>query len=108
MKILFTSHVPNQHIKDRDPLGIMCLSASLKKANHEVRICVPEIREMEQMLEEFPADVIAYSIATGDHAFYTEFNRLVKKRHNTIYSVFGGPHCTFNPDFIIENPDKLV
>ena len=105
MKILFTSHVPNQHIKDRDPLGIMCLSASLKKANHEVRICVPEIREMEQMLEEFPADVIAYSIATGDHAFYTEFNRLVKKRHNTIYSVFGGPHCTFNPDFIIENLD---
>ena len=79
MKILFTSHVPNQHIKDRDPLGIMCLSASLKKANHEVRICIPEIREMEQMLEEFPADVIAYSIATGDHAFYVDFNRVVKK-----------------------------
>ena len=105
MKILFASHIPNQHIKDKDPLGIMCLSATLKQANHEVRICSPEIVEAEKMLEEFPADVIAYSVATGDHAFYVDFNRVVKKRHNQIFSVFGGPHTTFNPDFIAENAD---
>ena len=103
MKILFASHIPNQHIKDKDPLGIMCLSATLKRANHEVRICSPEILETEQMLEDFPADVIAYSVATGEHAFYVDFNRVVKKRHKNLYSVFGGPHCTYNPDFITEN-----
>ena len=105
MKILFASHIPNQHIKDKDPLGIMCLSATLKQANHEVRICSPEVRETGKMLEEFPADVIAYSIATGDHSFYIDFNRVIKNRHKNIYSVFGGPHCTFNPDFITENLD---
>jgi radical SAM superfamily enzyme YgiQ (UPF0313 family) len=103
VKILFASHIPNQHIKDKDPLGIMCLSATLKQANHEVRICSPEVRETGKMLEEFPADVIAYSIATGDHSFYIDFNRVIKNRHKNIYSVFGGPHCTFNPDFITEN-----
>ena len=50
MKILFVTHVPNQYIKDKDPLGIMCLSASLKQASHEVRICSPRISEVEEML----------------------------------------------------------
>ena len=105
MKILFASHIPNQLVKDKDPLGIMCLSATLKQTGHEVRICSPSVSETEKMLDEFPADVIAYSIATGDHAFYIDFNRVIKKRHRKIYSVFGGPHATFNPHFITENPD---
>ena len=76
MKILFVTHVPNQYIKDKDPLGIMCLSASLKQASHEVRICSPRISEVEEILAEFPADIIAYSIATADSSFYIDFNNL--------------------------------
>ena len=105
MKILFVTHVPNQYIKDKDPLGIMCLSASLKQASHEVRICSPRISEVEGMLAEFPADIIAYSIATADSNFYIDFNRIIKKRHKDIFSVFGGPHPTFYPNFISENLD---
>ena len=105
MKILFVTHVPNQYIKDKDPLGIMCLSASLKQASHEIRICSPRISEVEEMLAEFPADIIAYSIATADSSFYIDFNRIIKKRHKDIFSVFGGPHPTFYPNFISENLD---
>ena len=105
MKILFVTHVPNQYIKDKDPLGIMCLSASLKQASHEVRICSPRISEVEEILAEFPADIIAYSIATADSSFYIDFNRIIKKRHKDIFSVFGGPHPTFYPNFISENLD---
>ena len=87
MKILFVTHVPNQYIKDKDPLGIMCLSASLKQASHEVRICSPRISEVEEILAEFPADIIAYSIATADSSFYIDFNRIIKKRHKDIFLV---------------------
>jgi radical SAM superfamily enzyme YgiQ (UPF0313 family) len=104
MKILFVSHIPDQYVKDRDPLGIMCLAATLKQAKHKVRICSPYISEVEKILSEFAPKIIAYSIATGDHIFYADLNSVIKKKYGNIYSVFGGPHATFFPGFIAENP----
>ena len=103
MKILFVTHVPNQYIKDKDPLGIMCLAASLKRGNHEVRVCSPRVSEVEEILSEFPAEIIAYSIATAESSFYIDFNKIIKERHANLFSIFGGPHPTFYPSFITEN-----
>ena len=80
MKILFVSHIPDQYVKDRDPLGIMCLAATLKQAKHKVRICSPYISEVEKILSEFAPEIIAYSITTGDHIFYAELNKIIKKK----------------------------
>ena len=103
MKILFVSHVPEHYVKDREPLGIMSLSASLKLAGHETRLCLPRIRDMQQVLKDFPARIIAYSISTGYHNFYLRFNEHIRKMNKNIISVFGGPHATFMPDFIEQN-----
>lgn len=100
MKILFVSHVPEHYILQREPLGIMALSASLKKAGHEVQLCSPRLRDTEQMLDVFPAEIVAYSVTTGFHNFYLEFNDALRKRNRNLLSVFGGPHTTFSPDFI--------
>ena len=78
----------------------MCLSAALKRAGHEVRLCSPRIRDVEKILKIFPARVVAYSVTTGYHNFYLKFNDLLKKRNSDIFSIFGGPHVTFAPDFI--------
>lgn len=105
MKILFVNHIPEQYVKDQDPLGIMSLTATLIQAGHEVLICSPRISEVDKKLDHFPARIIAYSIATGDHNFYAEFNKILKRRKANIFSVFGGPHPTFTPAFLKENQD---
>ena len=103
MKVLFVNHIPEHFIKDREPLGIMSLSAVLKEAGHEVRFCSPQINKIESILQEFPAGIIGYSITTGYHNFYLQFNNKLRKRNKNIFSVFGGPHTTFTPDFINES-----
>ena len=105
MKILFVNHIPEQYVKDQDPLGIMSLTAVLKQAGHEVSICSPRMSEVEKKLEHFPAQVIGYSITTGEHNFYRKFNKLLKKKWGNIFSLFGGPHPTFTPAFLKENQE---
>jgi len=103
MKVLFVNSNPERFIKDREPLGIMCLSATLKRAGHEAMLCSPRIRNVERVLQSFPAQIIAYSITTGDHNFYLMFNEAVKKKNRELFSVFGGPHATFMAGFIEDN-----
>jgi len=106
LKILFTSHISTQYIKDRDPLGIMSLIATVKRAGHEVYCCFPGMGPIEDALHQFPARLIAYSVSTGIHNYYLKVNETVKRRHKDIISVFGGPHLTFSPDFI-EQSDSI-
>ncbi len=103
MKILFVNHVPEHFIKDKEPLGLMSLSATLKQRGHEVRLCSPHIHEVQQLLKEFPAQIIGYSITTGYHNFYLKFNDILRETNSDFLSVFGGPHPTFMPDFIEQN-----
>ena len=92
--------MPEHYLLHREPMGIMTLSSILKKSGHAVRLCSPRIRNVEHVLKIFPAEVVAYSVTTGFHNFYRNFNEALKKRHKHLISVFGGPHITFSPDFI--------
>ncbi len=106
MKILFVNHIPGSFVKDKEPLGLMSLSAVLKQHGHEVRLCLPHMHEVQKILKEFPAQIVGYSITTGYHNFYLEFNDALRQTNNNILSVFGGPHPTFMPDFI-EHSDNI-
>lgn len=46
-------------------------------------------------------DIIAYSTTTGKHHLYKRVNRELKERLS-FFSLFGGPHCTFFPEFVYE------
>ncbi|MEK6820224.1 MAG: radical SAM protein, partial [Nanoarchaeota archaeon] len=84
------------------PLGIMYLSAALKKEGHETALFYFRRRDFLEKLKRFKPDILAYSITTGAHREYIALNRKIKKSLNAV-SVFGGPHPTFYPEMIEEN-----
>lgn len=96
MKILFIT-------KDFliEPLGTLYLSSALKKAGHETDILKADIENVREKFETFSPDIVAYSITTGQHKLFADFNLKLKKRKNFV-SVFGGPHPTFFNEFINE------
>jgi len=83
-----------------EPLGLMYLSSSAKKENHETDIVLTS-ENIEKRILEYKPDVLAYSVMTGDQKFYVELNKRIKNLNNST-SIFGGPHPTFFPNFILE------
>lgn len=85
-----------------EPLGLMALSAFLKQNGHECDF-VDLVFEKDYLkkIQEIHPDIIAYSITTGKHSFYQRLNSELKK-NLVFFSVFGGPHATFFPEFVEE------
>jgi len=75
-----------------EPLGIMQLSACLKKAGHETDLVTTE-EGYKEKIREWKPEIIAYSVMTGNHKNFLELNKELKKKFNFI-SLFGGPHAT--------------
>ena len=97
MKILFI--YKNEFV---EPLGIMSLSAYLKKNGHKCYFLDAQFeRDIIGEAGKISPGIIAYSVMTGKHKYYRELNARLKKQFK-FFSVFGGPHCTFFPDFINE------
>jgi len=85
-----------------EPLGIMSLSSFLKKHGHDCRfIDIKFEKDLYKAVKEVSPEIIAYSVTTGKHKFYQKLN-LDLKNNFKFFSVFGGPHCTFFPEFIYE------
>lgn len=95
MRILFI-HKYNYH----EPLGIMSLSAFLKEKGHHCEfIDLKFDRDYISCIKKIKPDIIAYSIISNTWQFYQKLNLEIKAKFN-VFSVFGGPHTTFFPDFI--------
>lgn len=95
MKILFL-------LKEKpkvEPLGIMYLSAALKKEGYMVAVGYGMDREL---LIGAP-DIVAYSVMTGDREYFLGLNRTLKDRYE-FQSVFGGPDPTFYPEGYRDQP----
>jgi radical SAM superfamily enzyme YgiQ (UPF0313 family) len=98
MKILFI-HTYDYH----EPIGIMMLSSYLKKEGHICELLDLEFeRNYIKKIKQIKPDIIAYSILTVNYKFYLQINRNIQKQY-PVFSVFGGTHTTFFPDFINEN-----
>lgn len=78
-------------------LGIMYLSAILKKAGHITKI--HKTNEPIDNVINFKPDFIMYSLMTGSHKNLLDYNMGLKKKLE-FTSIFGGPHCTYFPDII--------
>lgn len=100
MKILFFTKFFVHDNFGRDPLGILYLSSALKAAGHEVDIAdASDHREAMKVFSEFDPDVAGFSITTSTYGDYVDINNELKRRKPGLYSLFGGPHCTFHPEF---------
>jgi radical SAM superfamily enzyme YgiQ (UPF0313 family) len=105
MRVLFVNRIYGPECLGRMPLGILYLSAALKKDGHDVRIadaCRPETAY--EAVASFRPDVVMYSVRTGYHRYYARVNRELKRRFPDVLSVFGGPHVTFYPEMIETDP----
>jgi radical SAM superfamily enzyme YgiQ (UPF0313 family) len=79
----------------------MYLSSSMKQEGHQVSL-VTTAEDLEKRISEFQPDFVGYSIITGDQKFYDEINQKLKQKFN-FFSVAGGSHPTFFPEFLEES-----
>ena len=80
----------------------MLLSSWVKKGGHSVELMITEglsVDEIATRISEKGTQILAYSIMTGEHTYYFDLNKELKKRLD-VFSVFGGPHPTFLPEMI--------
>lgn len=75
-------------------LGIQYVSAALKGAGVETALFTAG--DDPDIIAGFKPDFIGYSVLTGDHRYFLDYNSSLKKKLN-FTSVFGGPHPTFFP-----------
>ena len=81
-------------------LGIMYLSGTLKKQGHEVELAISaDYKDIKSVLTEFKPDAVGFSIMTGDHHGAVSMASKIKIDFD-VKTIFGGPHCTFFPEFL--------
>jgi anaerobic magnesium-protoporphyrin IX monomethyl ester cyclase len=86
---------------DYEPLGLLYLSSVLRQAGHEVRLTVTAEEDPLAVAQEWQPSVVGYSVYTGSQAYYRDLNLRIKGVLDA-FSVFGGPHPTYFPEFIEE------
>ena len=92
-----------EHNLRNEKLGIMYLSAALKNSGHHATLIRIDKEDLDEGIRDYKPDFVAFSIATGEHTYALQIAQKVKQRYK-IPNIFGGPHCTFFPEFVYE-PD---
>ncbi len=82
-----------------DPQGIMQLSALAKAKGHGTFLGILDRDDIMRKIREVDPRVIAYSATTGEHKYYLEINKEIKKQFD-VFTIMGGPHVTFNPECV--------
>ncbi|MFQ5672439.1 MAG: B12-binding domain-containing radical SAM protein [Nitrospinales bacterium] len=103
------------HIGKVMPLGLLAVASVLKRKGHEVRILDLRIsrqpdEDLKNALEEFDPEYVGIGLMTieAEYAFATAAQVKAIKKDVTV--IFGGPHCSHEPQFILHDPnvDLLV
>ena len=101
MKILFIAHALGGQVRQ----GILYLSALLKKNNYSVTyLNTANYQEVDNYIQEYKPDLLAYSCTSGEYRVYNELNRCLK--HHKIFSVIGGSHATFFGQEFMQNENN--
>lgn len=89
-------------------LGVMYLSAMLKKHGHTVEVFIVDNDGASLAgLEAFKPDIVGFPCTTGMHVWASGFAAALKKRLDCMV-VIGGPHATFFPEIIREEGVDVV
>ncbi|MFQ5445135.1 MAG: B12-binding domain-containing radical SAM protein, partial [Nitrospinales bacterium] len=100
MKVLFV--VPDLFFSE--PLGVMQLSAICKNAGHQTHLVALKRNSIQEILQEYSPDLIAYSVMTPDEHLFEAADRTVrswaKDHKKQLTRIMGGPHPTFFPEVV--------
>ncbi len=87
-----------------EPLGVMILSAVCKQAGHQTRLAVIARSNLEEILDDFLPDAIAYSTMTSDETSFVNANNTIMTwsdgRNHPLMRIMGGPHPTYFPEVV--------
>ncbi len=82
-----------------DQLGLFYISASLKRAGHDVRYFFDN-RNLARNLKKFSPDLVGFSALTGNHLWAQECAMRVKEILPGVKTILGGAHATYYPEII--------
>jgi len=102
MKVLF---IIEDTYGNHDSLGVGILSSIAKRKKWNTGLIVRSINSTPNIIKRiksFGPDVIAYSLATGEHRNILNLHREIKKQISC-RTIFGGAHPTYFPEFINED-----
>lgn len=89
-------------------MGIMYLSAVLKRAGHNTQAIDVSDRDLYKQAKEYSPDFFAYSVTSGSEDMFRDINVKLKSIVPYALSIFGGPHITFFPEFIYEKEVDII
>ena len=85
----------------RDRIGIMILSAMLKKSGHNPKVFIDsQTDDLEKDISEFDPDMLALSTSTAGIRFACDVIKRFNKPDRRYIIAMGGPHATFYPNII--------
>ena len=90
-----------------EKLGIMYLSAALKNAGHDTRLCWIEREDVQGLMLSYAPDYVAFSLTTGVHKALLALAAELKNTYR-VKVIVGGPHATFFPGDISEEAADYV
>ncbi|MFK5969464.1 MAG: radical SAM protein [Candidatus Marithrix sp.] len=83
-----------------EQLGVMLMSAQLKKQGHYVEVFIKDLTDLYRRIEEF--DLVCFTMMTPDVGWTVKNLKEIKTIDKHILTIAGGPYTTFFPNFIEE------
>ena len=97
------------------PLGLLAIGSVLKRAGHQVKILDLRIsnspdEELNAVMNSFDPQVVGIGVMTIECKYGFIDAAKVKKINPNVTVIFGGPHCSHEPQFILNdsNVDLMV
>ena len=92
------------------PLGLLAIGSVLKRAGHQVKILDLRIsnspdEELSSVMKSFNPQVVGIGVMTIECKYGFIDAAKVKKLNPDVIIIFGGPHCSHEPRFILNDPN---
>ena len=89
-------------------LGVMHLSAMLKKSGHKVELLIGSKGRVFKQIKKLKPDLIGFSTTTFQHKWVSDTAKFLRENGVKIPIIAGVPHATFFPDFITDPNIDIV
>lgn len=90
-------------------LGIMLLSAVLKKGGHDVILLIDSLeKDVIGRLRDYQPDIVAFSVISGSHLGVYKIIKKIKDAFPGILCVMVGAHPTFFPESINQEEVDII
>ena len=92
------------------PLGLLAIGSVLKRAGHQVKILDLRIsnspdEELDSVMKSFKPQVVGIGVMTIECKYGFIDAAKVKDINPEVTIIFGGPHCSHEPQFILNDPN---